>query len=299
MRAAALIILFLSLATPVAAQTYRAPRTPDGRPDLQGTWTNASLTVLERPESLARRRAFTEDEAARIEARAAEINAELEGQFTANFADRARRLSRVAGEPRTSFITSGDGRIPPMSSAAKARPPFERQVTESMLDNPESLSLDLRCLMPYAPTTGPVMLPSLANSVYQIVQTSDHVAIVSELFHDVRIIRIGGAHQSIPAWMGDSVGRWEGDVLVVETVGFHPEQSLYGADPAKLRVIERFSRVGRDRLLYRFSVEDPSTWASAWSGEYEFAATPGPVYEYACHEGNRFLPDLLSAERAK
>ena len=293
------LALFL-FAQGASAQGYRAPRASDGNPDLQGVWTNASLTVLERPPELSAGRAFSEAEAARIEARAAELNATLAGGFSGNEGDRARRLARVAGEPRTSFITSpANGRIPPVIASARARPPFERQVVENLFDNPESLSLDLRCIMPYAPVSGPVMLPSLANSLYQIVQTREAVAISTELFHDVRIIPIGAGHGPLPRWMGDSVGRWEGEELVVETVGFHPEQSLYGADPSRLKVTERFSRVAPDRLLYRFTLEDPTTWDRPWSGEYEFSATRAPLYEYACHEGNRFLPDLLAAERAR
>jgi hypothetical protein len=280
---------------------YRAPLASDGHPDLQGNWTNASLTPLERPPQLSQRRAFSEEDAALIEERARGLTTSLEGDFTANLADRAKRLMRVAGEARTSLITSPpNGRISTMTAQAQARPPlpWNRPASPDMFDNPETLSPDLRCIMPFAMVSGPVMQPALANSVYQIVQTRDAVAIVSEMFHDVRIVRIGAAHgpTELHPWMGDSVGRWEGEVLVVETTSFHPLQNLFGASAADLKVIERFSRVGPDRLLYQFRVEDPTTWTQAWGGEYEFGPA-GPLYEYACHEGERTLVDLLARAR--
>lgn len=293
-----------TLAQPPSARArYVPPRASDGHPDLQGNWTNASLTTLERPAQFGERRAFSEDDAELIEARAAGLNAPLQGDFTANLGDRAKRLMRVAGEPRTSFITApANGRVPPASAEARARPPlpWNRPAGPGMFDNPETLSPELRCIMPFAPVSGPVMLPALANSNYQIVQTREAVAIVSEMFHDVRIVRLGGSHgpAALHPWMGDSIGRWEGDVLVVETTNFHPDQNLLGASAAHLKVTERFSRVGPDRLFYHFEVQDPTTWPRTWAGEYEFGRS-GPLYEYACHEGDRTLGDLLSGARAE
>ena len=305
-RAWALLILCIALGAGSAwaqpsPSRYRPPLAADGHPNLQGNWTNASLTPLERPPQFSQRRAFSEEDAALIEERARGLTTSLEGDFTANLGDRARRLMRVAGEARTSLITSpSNGRIPPMTEQAQARPPlpWNRPSSPAMFDNPETLSPDLRCIMPFATVSGPVMQPALANSVYQIVQTPDAVAIVSELFHDVRIIRIGAPHgpPELHAWMGDSIGRWEGEVLVVETTSFHPHQNLYGASASDLKVTERFSRVEPDRLLYQFRVEDPTTWAQAWGGEFEFGPA-GPIYEYACHEGERTLVDLLARAR--
>jgi hypothetical protein len=183
-----------------------------------------------------------------------------------------------------------------------ARPELsERQssdLREGDFDNPEQRPLAERCLMGFGTTAGPPALPVLYNNFKQIVQTPDHVMILTEMVHDVRVIRIGGEHPS-PAtrfWKGDSVGRWEGDTLVVETTNFSDKTRFRGSD-VHLRVTERFTRIDAHTLLYRFTVDDPTTWTKPWTGEYTWNATDDSVYEYACHEGNYALPGILAGAR--
>jgi hypothetical protein len=164
-------------------------------------------------------------------------------------------------------------------------------------DNPENRTLGDRCITSWANHAGPIMMPSMYNNNYQIVQTKDTVAIVTEVIHDTRIIRMNAAHMpsNVKKWYGDSIGRWEGDTLVVETINYHPSQSFRGSDE-NLKVTERFTRVSPTRLLYQFTVEDPTVWETSWSGEYEFVQGD-QLYEYACHEGNYALHGILQGER--
>jgi hypothetical protein len=206
---------------------------------------------------------------------------------------------RVGGQGRNGFITStADGRVP-LRKDFKG-PLYGRALPRGvgLNDNPESRALGERCLLSFGNSSGPVMLPGLYNNTYQVVQTKDHVAIVVEMVHDARIIPIGGRHRTdgVRPWMGDSIGWWEGDTLVVETTGFHPEQVFRGASE-HLKVTERFTRVGKDRMHYAFWVEDPTVFTEPWGGEYEFQRIPGQVYEYACHEGNYGLVGILQGAR--
>jgi hypothetical protein len=157
-----------------------------------------------------------------------------------------------------------------------------------------------RCIMSFGSNAGPPMLPNgFYNNNYQIVQTKDHVMIMTEMVHDVRVIRLGNVARlpgHVRPWMGDSIGRWEGDTLVVETTNFHPQQVFRGASD-NLKVVERFMRTGPDTILYRFTIEDPTTFVAPWSGEVPFNRTDELIYEYACHEGNYALANVLSGER--
>jgi hypothetical protein len=174
-------------------------------------------------------------------------------------------------------------------------------------DGPEVRSLGERCIVGYGSSGGPPMLNVLYNNNYQIVQSPGYVVIVVEMNHDARIIRLGGEHlpQSVRPWMGDSVGRWEGDTLVVETTNLNPHQG-FTADirhrlyvPPDAKVTERFTRVASDEILYEFKVEDAKAYTQAWRGEIPMRATKGPMYEYACHEGNYSLRNILSGARAR
>jgi len=158
--------------------------------------------------------------------------------------------------------------------------------------------LSERCLLGFGSTSGPPMLPVLYNNNYQIVQTPDHVMILVEMVHDVRIIRINGTHKpaSVRQWLGDSIGHWEGDTLLVDTTNFTDQTKFEGAS-ANLHVIERFQRVDPSTMLYRVTVDDPSTFTKIWTMEYPFVATPGPLFEYACHEGNYAMPDIMGGAR--
>ena len=206
---------------------------------------------------------------------------------------------RVKGEPRTSLITfPANGRMParlPRKAAASGPAPV-RGVYGRAGENPENQTLAERCITSFANHAGPVMLPSFYNSNYQIVQGRDAVAILVEMIHDVRIVRLNSQHSPMRAWYGDSIGHYEGDTLVVETTNYNPNGNIFGGS-ADMKVTERFTRVGPTRLHYAFTVEDPSVWASPWGGEYEFSPSKGPVYEYACHEGNYALPDILAGAR--
>ena len=322
--------LLLFAAYPAAAGNSTVSGSPApafDRRDLQGAWTNSSLTSFERDPAYGERAVMTPGEVSRLEsqrqaqvagestptdqsATAEEINGKCEVRgykggpacgYNGAWTDPGDTVMRVSGQPRTSFITSTpDGRVPKAIGlgATSSRPPVPAGMKDS--DNPETRSLGERCLMSFGYSSGPVMLPQLYNSNYQFVQTPGELAIVVEMVHDVRHIRIGARHRAdgVRPWMGDSIGWWEGDDLVAETTSFNPQQHFLGASPA-LKVTERFTRVGRDRLLYRFTVDDPNTWSRPWSGEYEFGVSKGPIYEYACHEGNYGLVGILSGARAE
>ncbi len=316
-------------ASPALAQTYKAPRNSDGRPDLSGAWTNATITPLERPTQYGERLVLTREETATLEgARADQVAhgnrntdpnsvydpkaacdvrgfSEAGCGYNAGWTDPGTLVMRVGGQPRTSFITSpANGRVPPRIPGAPA-PRLQATGDESgggreragANDNPEGRSAPERCLFSFGNISGPVMTPSLYNNNYQIVQSRDSVAIVTEMVHDVRVVRLNGAPRTdgVRQYFGDSVGRYEGETLVVETTGFHPSQNFRGSSP-NLKVIERFTRTGPDALLYQFTVDDPAVWATRWGGEYEFKRGEG-VYEYACHEGNYGLMNILSGAR--
>jgi hypothetical protein len=223
------------------------------------------------------------------------------------------RVVMVDGQKRTSLIVDPpDGRVPAMKPEARQRNAafLARQVSPDAAegaaagpagayDGPEARPLAERCLLGFSSTSGPPTLPNyFYNNLKQIVQTRDTLMILNEMVHDARIVRIGGTHlpASIRRWMGDSIGRWEGDTLVVETTNFTGKTQFRGSGE-NLRVVERFSRTPDGNLLYRFTVEDSSTWDRPWTGEYPWVATTEPMYEYACHEGNYALGDILRGER--
>jgi hypothetical protein len=164
-------------------------------------------------------------------------------------------------------------------------------------DDPESRTLAERCLL-VGSTSGAPILPFLYNNLHQILQTSDHVLIFSEMVHDARIVRIGGRHvpQAIRTWLGDSTGRWDGDTLVVDTTNFTDANGFLGASGG-LHVVERLTPMGDGALRYRFTVEDPQTWTRPWTGEYVWVGTDERIFEYACHEGNYALPAILRGAR--
>ena len=308
---------------PAKKSAWKAPRTLDGQPDLQGNWTNATLTQLERAPQFGTRLNLTAAEAAEIEGAAAKHvadNAEPTDPnlgiqdlpkdcgygFTGtncgynNFwVDRGTQVIRIDGQPRSSMITDPpNGRLPAMTPQARQRMTARGAGRRNATDGPEVRSLGERCLMSFGSSAGPPMLPLMYNNTYSIVQNRDTVMILVEMVHDARIIRLSGKPlpKSIKRWMGDSIGRWEGDTLVVETTNFHPLQSFRGANE-NLKVIERFTRTAPDRINYRFTVEDPTTFSQSFSGEVPMNATPGKLYEYACHEGNYALPGILAGAR--
>ena len=317
----------------VADQRYKVPRTAYGQPDLQGAWTNVSITPLERPSQFGPNLNLTREQAAQMEAAAIQRFVDgdaptdpnagaldttkkhcqgpggLDCGYNSGWKDSGITVARVAGQPRTSFITSTpNGRIPAYTAGFKgprSRPVVDGEggavgVRPGRTDNPESFALGERCLTSFGNSAGPVMLPLMYNNNYQVVQSKDSVAILVEMVHDVRIVRIGAQHRTdgLRPWFGDSIGHYEGDTLVVETTNFPRAQAFHGAWE-QLKVTERFTRKGPRRLLYQFTVEDPTVWDQPWTGEYEFTPAKGQIYEYACHEGNYALTGMLAGARAE
>jgi hypothetical protein len=306
------------------------PRSADGRPDLEGTWSNASLTRLERPAQYGDHLIMSREEVDAVEkknsalvalgnkptdpkATVKDLPADCSDgrgnncNYNAAWTDPGTTVMRVHGEPRSSFITfPANGHIPAFTAEAIASGASVRRFGPAVpaglrvSDNPETRPLGERCLTSFGFSAGPVMLPLLYNNTYQIVQSKDTVAIVVEMVHDVRIIRLNAVHRTdgLRPWFGDSVGHYEGDTLVVETTNYPPSQTFMGSWK-NLKVTERFTRVSADRVLYQFKVEDPSIWTQPWGGEYEFSRAAGMMYEYACHEGNYGLQDVLAGARAQ
>ena len=220
----------------------------------------------------------------------------------------------VDGQIRTSLVVDpADGHVPPYNEAARKRLAALRATPTSdqrenndptaeppgAFDNPEQRPLGERCLLGFGSTSGPPALPDyFYNDLHQIVETRDSIMILTEMVHDARIIRMNAEHlpKNIRRWMGDSVGHWEGDTLVVDTTNFNEKTRFRGATE-DLHVVERFTRIDSRMLLYRFTVEDPNTWDKPWTGEYTWPATDKPIYEYACHEGNYALGDILRGAR--
>ena len=237
------------------------------------------------------------------------------GGYNLFWVDPGEETTAVAGEYRTSVITSpANGRIPEMTPAGMERLMARRalyrpntgtawwlgvdNIPHGPYDGPETLALSERCIVGFGSTAGPPMLSVLYNNHKRIVQAEDHVLIQVEMIHDARIVRMNAEHRppEFRTWLGDSVGRWEGDTLVVDTTNFTDRPALYGADK-NLHVVERFTRVDEDTLLYQFTVDDPTVWQQPWSGEYSWKATNEKVYEYACHEGNYSMENVLKGAR--
>jgi hypothetical protein len=311
-----LILALGALANPFSVHLagQSVPRTPDGHPDLQGIWSNATITPLERPAVFANKPTLTDAEATAFEKASATELAEVDGKsdhpllaaagssgtggYNVLFIDRGTELARVDGVKRTSLIIDPEnGKVPPMTPEGKKHFNMEGM---GHYDGVKSRPLSERCLLGFGSTSGPPMLPVLYNNNYQIVQTPDHVMILVEMVHDARIVRINGTHApaSVRQWLGDSIGHWDGDTLVVDTTNF-TSQTRFRGSSENLHVIERFTRTGPDTILYRATIDDPSTFSKVWTLEYPFAATKGPIYEYACHEGNYSLTDILGGARKK
>ena len=301
-RIAALMAVFLlPAAGPVLAQTWKAPRAPDGRPDFQGIWTNNVATPLERPPDLAGKEFFTDAEAAAYEAMI-RSRPDSDSESVSDTAVWWEKGKSIVTTHRTSLITDPpDGRLPPLTQQARKKMADLRAETRKHPDSsPEDFGLQTRCVV--WPAGGPLpMLPSPYNNNYEIFQTKDYVAIEIEMIHDTRIIPLdGSAHlpSSVTQWLGDSRGHWEGDTLVVETTNFTSKTRFRGTDE-NLRLTERFTRTAADSLMYQFTVDDPTAFTRPWTAELPMQATPGPMYEFGCHEGNAALLNMLKAARER
>jgi hypothetical protein len=307
-------LLIAPLAGQTKSKSSAIPRTKDGHPEIQGIWTNATITPMERPAKFAGKPTISDAEATAYEKSDAEELQKQDGQsdgpliaaagssgtggYNVLFVDRGSELARVDGVKRTSLVIDPpDGRVPPMTEAARQRisgmmRSFNRY--DSVKDRP----LSERCIIGFGSTSGPPMLPVLYNNTYEIVQTPDAVMILVEMVHDVRVVRMNGTHKpaNVHQYLGDSIGHWDGDTLVVDTTNFN-DQTRFRGTGENLHVIERFQRVDANTMLYRATIDDPTTFTKNWTLEYPFNATPGPVYEYACHEGNYAMPDILGGAR--
>jgi hypothetical protein len=304
------------LALPALAQAYNPPRTPDGKPDLQGMWTNSSITTLERTNS-SLPLLLTPDQATRVEQQRAqqEVAANSRtnptegapaaggsvGGYNNFWFDRGDKVAVVKGQARSSWITDPSNGKMPVSEEGKNR--IAAILSKRSEDGPEGMNPADRCLIGSRGSGGPPMLNNIYNNTYQIVQTPAAVMIDVEMMHDARIIRMEGQPKptALAQWLGDSVGRWDGDTLVVTTRGWNRQHGDY--EPVylseKATVTERFTRTAADEITYAFTIEDPVFYTQTWKGEMVFTPSSGPVYEYACHEGNYALEHILTGARIR
>ena len=312
-----LLAVALLAAQPSAGQTkaWTAPRTPDGKPDIQGIFTFATITPLQRPDALAGKDTLNDDEAAAFEAsektrQNRDLFDPIKGAPNAGYAPRAQggvlsynefwyeRGSQMTKDKRTSLIVDPpDGRIPMTEAARKIGAERGRKSNSGFADSYTDRSLGDRCIMGF--NSGPPMVSSAYNNNLQIFQAPGYVVILNEMIHNARIIPTDGRpHGTIRQFAGDSRGRWEGDTLVVETTNFLRETSLQGST-ADMRLVERFTRVDRDTVKYEFTVSDPNSFTRPWSVVMPLSKTTGLLYEYACHEGNYGLYNIMAGARAK
>lgn len=312
--------LILTLSCTALAQEYEVPRTEWGDPDFQGVWRNNTVMPFERPRDLGTKQAYTEQEAFELE-RAAQSAVEQNnepldpnrpapkaeplppvGNYDLFWTDRGMFLPTINGEFRTSaIIEPANGRVPERVAGFNERMRDLRASQPNPNDGPEGRGLGERCLQSFGNSSGPVMSPVMYNSHMQIVQSPGYVTIVIEMVHDARIIKLTDERNPNSAvlqkWMGDSIGRWEGDTLIVETKNYNPWITYRGAPTDGLTMIETFRREGENKIIYGFTVDDPTVYTAQWSGEYPLTSMDEPVYEYACHEGNYGLIGILAGAR--
>jgi hypothetical protein len=299
--------LAMILSAPLDGQpkSWSVPRTPDGHPDFEGIWTSASVVPLERPASLKGKEFYTEQEAAENAKQVLGISSweRLGSQAPEhyNMSQYGLDLSqaKVASTLRTSLVVGSDGRVPPLTPEAQKRN-AERAARNRghQFDGVENRPLQERCLV-YS-TEGPPMLPGAYNSNLQIVQDAGHVAILQEMIHSARVVPIDASQHLPPGirqWFGDSRGHWEGDTLVVDTTNFTDKTAFHGST-ASLHLVERFTRVDNDTIVYEFTADDPATWTRPWTAQIQLVRIEGPIFEFACHEGNQGVANTLSGARA-
>ncbi len=288
---------------------WTVPRTADGKPDLGGSWSYATITPLERPVELADKAVLTLEEAAAYEkqlllagnkdARASSRDADVASAYNDFWWDRG---TNIVGTRRTSLIVDPpNGRIPPMTEEGQRRAADRAAARKARgpADGPEDRNLAERCLVSL--NAGPPIIPSAYNNNIQVFQTAGWVGIFNEMIHNFRLVPLDGrptVGASVKQWMGDSRGRWDGDTLVIETTNFRGESAYRGASDS-LRVTERFTRVAADTLMYEFTLADSRTWVQPWSGQLPMTLIEDKLYQYACHEGNQAMTNMLSGARAE
>ena len=317
-----LLIAMSIFASSSLAQNYEVPRTEWGAPDLQAVWKHSSIIPFERPRELGDKRFYTEEEALKIEQaeqqRFDEDNEPLDpnrpppvaaeslppiGNYDLFWREDAQFIPTISGEMRTSaIIDPPNGRMPEVLPGVMDKLRDLRANLPDRNDGPEGRGLGERCLVGFGPTSGPVMMPVIYNSNHQIIQSPGYVTIVTEMVHDARIIKITNdrnpAAEAQKKWLGDSIGRWEGDTLVVETNYFNDWHRLRGFPVDNLTLTETFRREAGNKLIYGFKVNDPNIFQSDFSGEFPLSRLDGNLYEYACHEGNHGMVGILAGARA-
>ena len=321
MRYTTLAVVLLTVPALSMAQSTDAPRTPWGHPDLQGIWDFRTITPLERPEALGDRAFLTAEEAATLERDVVDRNLRLlnrgaERTSTGGNVDRRGdgtpgfynnfwldTGTRTVGTRRTSLIIDpSNGRLPALTATGR-----QRGEQEYPFDSYLDLDAGDRCILGL--NAGPPIVPAAYNQNLLLLQTPDHVVLLTEIVHTVRVVPLDGRPRlgdALLQWSGDARGHWEGDTLVIESANFLDERRWTTSNPMgaigstkDLRLVERFTRVDPDTLEYAFTVDDPTIWTAPWTASVPMRRTDGPVFEYACHEGNRSLPLILSGARAQ
>ena len=293
-------------------ETWSPPRTAWGAPDLQGVWTNKTITPLERPSSAAGKGDLTVEEAATLEAVAAAQRAASDGVARPGDVGFYNQVwldsgTQVATTHQTSLVVDPpDGRVPPLTPAGRERAALSLESGQGVsgvdaaerrgFDGPEERSLWERCV-----TRGLPRLPDFYNNNFLILQTPDYVVILMEMIHEPRLIPLDGRphpHPSIGQWLGDSRGRWEGETLVVDTTNFSDKTNFRGSGEG-LHLVERFTRVAAETIIYEMTLEDPATWTRPWTARIPMTRSNDPLFEYACHEGNYAMVNVLAGGRAE
>jgi len=286
-------------------KTWTLPRTPDGRPDLQGVWSFATITPMERPSELAGKQVLTDEEAAEFEQQAfLRNNADRRDGGAAADVSRAYnnfwfdRGTKVIGTKRTSLVVDPpEGRIPPLTPEGQKRVDALAAARQRPAHGPEDRGVGERCLMGF--NSGPPMVPGGYNQNVQLLQIPGYVVILNEMVHNARIVPLDGRpHGAVRQWVGDSRGRWEGDTLVVDTTSFYDTTAFRGSS-RNLHLVERFTRVDAGTIHYEFTVDDPTTWTRPWTAAIPMTKTQDQIYEYSCHEGNYGMLGLLEGARAE
>ena len=309
--ALASVLALMSLAAPPlrgqtpepAKNTWTPPRTAWGAPDLRGVWDYRTITPFERPGELAGKKILSDDEAAEFEAREVKrrdkdrLPTRGVGSYNQFWWDYGDKLT---DDKRTSLIVDPpDGRIPPLTPEAQKRADALKAVRARRPQGPEDLNIPSRCILGF--NAGPPMNPSAYNNNFQLFQTPEYVVILNEMVHDARIVPLDGrAHlpEHIRQWRADSRGHWEGDTLIVDTTNFSDKTSFRGSGK-NMHLVERFTRVDADTLLYEYTIHDPKSFTKSWGAAIPMKTAGAPLFEYACHEGNYSMFTILEGARAQ